>query len=67
MVPNFWTAGFEYLRTKGSHKGYRRDKERFILPFHKGKILHPNLVYKLYDLIEKGIELIERNIKILIL
>ena len=48
-------AGFEHVRTKGSHKIYRRDKERFILPFHKGKILHPKIVKALIEVIEKSI------------
>jgi len=43
-------AGFEDVRTKGSHK---RDEKRFILPFHKGKILHPKIIKALMEVIEE--------------
>jgi predicted RNA binding protein YcfA (HicA-like mRNA interferase family) len=45
-------AGFLFIRSKGSHRIYRRDKERFVLPFHKGKTLHPKIVKALMDLTE---------------
>jgi len=45
-------AGFQHIRSKGSHRIYQRDKERFVLPFHKGKILHPKIVKGLMELIE---------------
>lgn len=45
-------AGFQHIRSKGSHRIYQRDKERFVLPFHKGKILHPKIVKELMELIE---------------
>ncbi len=31
---------FQYIKTKDGHKIYQKDKERFVLPFYKGKILH---------------------------
>lgn len=37
-------AGFVLVRTKGSHRIYQRDKERVVIPFHAGKILHPKIV-----------------------
>jgi predicted RNA binding protein YcfA (HicA-like mRNA interferase family) len=37
-------AGFVLIRTKGSHRIYQRDKERVVIPFHTGKILHPKIV-----------------------
>ena len=44
-------AGFLHIRSKGSHRIYQREKERFVLPFHKGKILHPKIVKALIELI----------------
>ena len=37
-------AGFEWLRSKGSHRIYRRGGERLVLPFHAGEDLHPKIV-----------------------
>ena len=44
-------AGFLLLRSKGSHRIYQREKERFVLPFHRGKILHPKIVKALIELV----------------
>ena len=46
-------AGFVHIRTKGSHKIYKKGNERFVIPFHKGKILHPKIIKSLFELIEK--------------
>jgi predicted RNA binding protein YcfA (HicA-like mRNA interferase family) len=48
-------SGFQYIRSRGSHRIYQRDKERFVLPFHKGKTLHPKIVKALYEFIEDKI------------
>ena len=45
-------SGFLHIRSKGSHRIYQRGKERFVLPFHKGKILHPKIIKSLFELIE---------------
>ena len=45
-------TGFIKIRSKGSHKIYQKGKERFVLPFHKGKILHPKIAKALIELIE---------------
>jgi len=37
-------AGFQLLRSKGSHRLYFRDGERVVVPFHSGKILHPKTI-----------------------
>ncbi len=37
-------AGFEMLRSKGSHRIYAKDNRRIVVPFHSGKILHPKIV-----------------------
>jgi predicted RNA binding protein YcfA (HicA-like mRNA interferase family) len=36
-------AGFELVRTKGSHRIYMRDKERVVIPFHAVKFFTPKL------------------------
>ena len=47
-------AGFKFVRSKGSHRIYQRGKERFVLPFHAGKVLHPKIVKRLVELLERG-------------
>ena len=37
-------SGFEMIRTKGSHRIYRKGNTRVVVPFHAGKILHPKIV-----------------------
>ena len=37
-------AGFELVRSKGSHRIYMKGQERIIIPFHRGKILHPKVI-----------------------
>lgn len=37
-------AGFVLIRSKGSHRIYRRDAERVVVPFHSGRILHPKII-----------------------
>lgn len=37
-------AGFECIRSKGSHRIYRRADVRLVLPFHAGEDLHPKIV-----------------------
>ena len=37
-------AGFEKIRSKGSHRIYVKENKRIIVPFHKNQILHPKIV-----------------------
>ena len=37
-------AGFVLIRTKGSHRIYRRDNDRITIPFHGKETLHPKIV-----------------------
>ncbi len=46
-------AKFKHVRSKGSHRIYQREKERFVLPFHKGKTLHPKIVKALIEMTGK--------------
>nr|VFK37910.1 MAG: Predicted RNA binding protein YcfA, dsRBD-like fold, HicA-like mRNA interferase family [Candidatus Kentron sp. TC] len=48
-------AGFERVRTKGSHGIYRKGPERFVVPFHGGKILHPKITKDLVELVENNV------------
>lgn len=45
-------AGFELIRSKGSHRIYLRDKRKIVIPFHSGKILHPKIIKQVYHAIE---------------
>ena len=46
-------AGFELIRSKGSHRIYRKDENRVVIPFHSGKILHPKIVKQVFDAVEE--------------
>ena len=37
-------AGFEWLRSKGSHRIYQAGARRIVVPFHAGVTLHPKTV-----------------------
>ena len=43
---------FEHVRSKGSHRIYTRGSQRFVIPFHSGKILHPKITKNLIDIID---------------
>ena len=45
-------AGFEHLRSKGSHRIYGKGLLRVIVPFHSGLILHPKIVKQVLETIE---------------
>ena len=47
-------VGFQNIRSKGSHRNYQKGAERFIIPFHKGKILHPKITKDLIEIVEKN-------------
>jgi predicted RNA binding protein YcfA (HicA-like mRNA interferase family) len=44
--------GFILLRTRGSHKIYKKDEKRIVIPFHSGKILHPKIVKQVLKAID---------------
>ena len=44
--------GFELTRQKGSHRIYRKDQHRMVIPHHKGKILHPKIIKELLEILE---------------
>jgi len=45
-------AGFEMIRSKGSHRIYMKGGKRIILPFHSGKVLHPKIIKQVTKCIE---------------
>jgi len=46
-------AGFEMIRSKGSHRIYLKQSIRVVVPFHAGKILHPKIVKQVLSAIDK--------------
>ena len=46
-------AGFNLIRSKGSHRIYIKNKVRIILPFHTNKILHPKIVKQVIKAMEE--------------
>ncbi len=46
-------AGYELVRTKGSHRIYMRGGKRIVLPFHVGKVLHPKIARQVFSAIEE--------------
>jgi len=47
-------AGFELLRSKGSHRIYGKGELRVTVPFHSGKVLHPRIVKQVVEMIEES-------------
>jgi predicted RNA binding protein YcfA (HicA-like mRNA interferase family) len=45
-------AGFQLIRSKGSHRIYQRGQARVVVPFHAGRTLHPKIVRQALDLID---------------
>jgi predicted RNA binding protein YcfA (HicA-like mRNA interferase family) len=45
-------AGFELLRSKGSHRIYLKRERRIVIPFHPGKLLHPKIVKQVFKCLE---------------
>jgi predicted RNA binding protein YcfA (HicA-like mRNA interferase family) len=44
-------AGFEWIRSKGSHRIYRRGTERIVIPFHTGRTLHAKIAKQVFHAI----------------
>lgn len=45
-------AGFQNIRSKGSHRIYKKENQRVVVPFHSGKTLHPKIVKQIMSAIE---------------
>lgn len=46
-------AGFDMLRSKGSHRIYGKGMIRVTVPFHRGAALHPKIVKQVLSTIEE--------------
>jgi predicted RNA binding protein YcfA (HicA-like mRNA interferase family) len=42
-------AGFIRIRVKGSHHIFQKGNRRIVIPFHRGKILHPKIAKQVFD------------------
>ncbi|GAX40958.1 hypothetical protein NIES4075_19250 [Tolypothrix sp. NIES-4075] len=45
-------AGFIQIKSKGSHRVYRLEDVRIVIPFHSGKVLHPKIVQQVMQAIK---------------
>ncbi len=45
-------AGFEFVRSKGSHRIYMRGQQRCVIPFYGNRILHPKITKQVFLAIE---------------
>ena len=45
-------AGFELIRTKGSHRIYMKGNKRIVIPYHTGKILHPKIASQVFECVD---------------
>ncbi len=45
-------SGFKLDRQKGSHRIYKKDKIRIVVPRHSGKDLHPKLAQEIKIILE---------------
>jgi predicted RNA binding protein YcfA (HicA-like mRNA interferase family) len=48
------SAGFELLRSKGSHRIYGKGVLRVTVPFHSGAVLHPKIIKQVLESIEEA-------------
>ncbi len=44
--------GYEFTRSKGSHRIYIKGTRRMVIPYHSGKVLHPKIVKQVIKAIE---------------
>ena len=45
--------GFALDRQKGSHRIYKKDNQRMVIPHHAGEILHPKIIKELFELLKQ--------------
>ncbi|TXJ48185.1 type II toxin-antitoxin system HicA family toxin [Brachyspira aalborgi] len=43
--------GFILDRQRGSHRIYKKDNKRMVIPYHSGKILHPKIIKELFEIL----------------
>ena len=47
-------AGFDHLRSRGSHRIYGKADLRVVVPFHGSATLHPKIVKQVLEIIEEA-------------
>jgi predicted RNA binding protein YcfA (HicA-like mRNA interferase family) len=47
-------AGFDHLRSKGSHRIYQKDDLRVVVPFLGSATLHPKTIKQVLEIIEEA-------------
>ena len=47
-------AGFDHLRSKGSHRIYGKQSLRVTVPFHGAAVLHPKIIKQVIEIIEEA-------------
>lgn len=47
-------AGYQMIRSSGSHRIYLKAGKRIILPFHAGRVLHPKIVKQVLKRLEEA-------------
>ena len=47
-------AGFELIRSRGSHRIYMKKDKRIVVPFHAGRVLHPKIVKQVLQALENS-------------
>lgn len=47
-------VGFILNRQRGSHRIYKKENVRIVIPFHTGKELHPKVVKELKNILDKN-------------
>lgn len=48
-------SAFVWLRSKGSHRIYKKGDRRVVVPFHGGETLHPKTVKEVLDAINEAL------------
>jgi predicted RNA binding protein YcfA (HicA-like mRNA interferase family) len=48
------SAGFELLRSRGSHRIYGKGVLRVTVPVHSGAVLHPKIIKQVLETIEEA-------------
>jgi len=44
LIKALTKLGFYESRSSGSHRIYKNNSKRIVVPFHSGKILHPKII-----------------------
>ena len=45
--------GFILDKQRGSHRIYKKENKRMVIPHHSGKILHPKIIKELFEILSE--------------